>query len=159
MDAKQARDAARQALVGMRAGRNPNEERRKARARGITLRGALDLHLAAKPLSTRTKDDYRYNCEQYLAEWMDKPLAELGADRAGVRERHRRIVDQIGHREPATPPALCPFGGVGRGTVALDHRADRDAEQVPTAGRVLHPYSAGSNLAHPGSDTMRACRT
>src|SRR5690606_26500993 len=36
MDAKQARDAARQTLVGMRAGTNPNEERRRARARGIT---------------------------------------------------------------------------------------------------------------------------
>ena len=47
MDAKQARDAARKTLVDMRGGANPNEERRKARARGITLRDALDLHLAA----------------------------------------------------------------------------------------------------------------
>ena len=96
MDAKQARDAARQTLVGMRGGVNPNEERRRARARGITLREALDLHLAAKPLSERTKEDYRYNCEQYLADWLDKPLAELGADRAGVRERHRKITEKHG---------------------------------------------------------------
>lgn len=96
MDAKQARDAARKTLVDMRGGANPNEERRKARARGITLRGALDLHLAAKPLSQRTKDDYRYNCEQYLADWLDKPLAELGADRAAVRERHRKITEKHG---------------------------------------------------------------
>ncbi|EMM8314765.1 integrase family protein [Pseudomonas aeruginosa] len=96
MDAKQARDAARKTLVEMRGGANPNEERRKARARGITLRGALDLHLAAKPLSQRTKDDYRYNCEQYLADWLDKPLAELGADRAAVRERHRKITEKHG---------------------------------------------------------------
>lgn len=71
MDAKQARDAARQTLVGMRGGVNPNGDRRRARARGITLREALDLHLAAKPLSPRTKDDYRYNCEQYLSDWLD----------------------------------------------------------------------------------------
>ena len=96
MDAKQARDAARKTLVDMRGGANPNEERRKARARGITLRDALDLHLAAKPLSPRTKEDYRYNCEQYLADWLDKPLAELGADRAGVRERHRKITEKHG---------------------------------------------------------------
>lgn len=96
MDAKQARDAARKTLVGMRAGTNPNEERRKARARGITLREALNLHLAAKPLSPRTKSDYLYNCEQYLNDWLDRPLAELGTDRAGVRERHRRITDKHG---------------------------------------------------------------
>lgn len=96
MDAKQARDAARKTLVDMRGGANPNEERRKARARGITLRDALDLHLAAKPLSPRTKEDYRYNCEQYLADWLDKPLAELGADRAAVRERHRKITEKHG---------------------------------------------------------------
>lgn len=96
MDAKQARDAARKTLVDMRGGANPNDERRKARARGITLRDALDLHLAAKPLSPRTKEDYRYNCEQYLADWLDKPLAELGADRAGVRERHRKITEKHG---------------------------------------------------------------
>jgi len=36
MDAKQARDAARKTLVDMRGGANPNEERRKARARGAS---------------------------------------------------------------------------------------------------------------------------
>ncbi|WAT15915.1 integrase arm-type DNA-binding domain-containing protein [Xanthomonas fragariae] len=45
MDAKQAQDATRRTLVGMRGGLNPNEERRRARVRGITLREALDLHL------------------------------------------------------------------------------------------------------------------
>lgn len=96
LDAKQARDLARSVLVGMRGGTNPNEERRKARARGITLRQALDLHLAAKPLSARTKDDYRYNCEQYLADWLDRTLDELGSDRSAVRERHRKITEKHG---------------------------------------------------------------
>ena len=96
MDAKQARDVARKTLVGMRAGTNPNEERRKARARGLTLRDALDLHLASKPMSPRSEQGYRYNCEQYLSDWIDRPLAELGSDRAGVRERHRRITEKHG---------------------------------------------------------------
>ena len=96
IDAKQARDAARQALVGMRAGTNPNEERRKAKARGITLRQALELHLRAKPLSPRTEEDYRYYCDQYLPDWIDKPLAEIGSDRALVRERHVRITTKHG---------------------------------------------------------------
>jgi integrase len=110
MDAKQARDAARQTLVGMRGGTNPNEERRRARARGITLREALDLHLAAKPLSPRTKDDYRYNCAQYLSDWLDRPLAELGADRSGVRDRHRRITER--HGAPSADNAFRIFRAV-----------------------------------------------
>ncbi|HEL4163764.1 TPA: tyrosine-type recombinase/integrase [Stenotrophomonas maltophilia] len=110
MDAKQARDAARQTLVGMRGGTNPNEERRRARARGITLGEALDLHLAAKPLSPRTKDDYRYNCEQYLSDWLDRPLAELGADRSGVRDRHRRITER--HGAPSADNAFRIFRAV-----------------------------------------------
>lgn len=96
IDAKGARDAARRTLVSMRSGVNPNEERRKARAQGITLRKALELHLAAKQLSTRTKEDYVYYSEQYLSDWLDRPLASLGADRGAVRERHVRITQKHG---------------------------------------------------------------
>lgn len=96
MDAKQARDTARKTLVDMRSGSNPNEERRKARARGITLSEALELHLAARPLSPRTVEDYRYYCGHYLSDWLDRPLAEIGSDRAGVRERHVRITEKHG---------------------------------------------------------------
>lgn len=96
MDAKQARDAARHTLVGMRGGTNPNAERRKAKARGITLREALELHLAAKQLAERTKDGYRYNLEQYVEDWLDRTLDDLGSDRSAVRERHRRITDRHG---------------------------------------------------------------
>lgn len=165
MDAKQARDAARKTLVEMRGGANPNEERRKAKARGITLRDALDLHLAAKPLSTRTKDDYRYNCEQYLAEWMDKPLAELGADRAGVRERHRRITEKHGapsadnvfrifravynrglreHPElPANPTANVDYHGLRR------RKVDSNADKLKAWGKAvldLHPVRRDLHL-------------
>lgn len=48
LTAREAREAARQRLASMRAGTNRNEERRRARARGITLRQALELHLGAK---------------------------------------------------------------------------------------------------------------
>ncbi len=96
MDAKQARDAARQTLVGMRGGTNPNEERRRARARGITLREGLDLHLNSRRLADKTRSGYEYHVTYYLKDWLDRPLAEIGADRQGVRERHRRITERSG---------------------------------------------------------------
>jgi integrase len=165
LDAKQARDLARQTLVGMRSGTNPNEERRKARAKGLTLREALDLHLAAKPLSQRTKEDYRYNCEQYLEDWMDKALAELGADRAAVRERHVRITEKHGapsadnvfrifravynrglreHPElPANPTANVDYHGLRR------RKVDADADRLRAWGRAvlqLHPIRRDLHL-------------
>lgn len=165
MDAKQARDLARKTLVEMRGGANPNEERRKAKARGITLRDALDLHLAAKPLSPRTKDDYRYCCDQYLPDWLDKALAEIGTDRAGVRERHRRITERHGastadtvfrifravynrglreHPElPANPTANVDYHGLRR------RKVDSNADKLRAWGKAvlaLHPVRRDLHL-------------
>ena len=165
MDAKQARDVARKTLVGMRAGTNPNEERRKARARGLTLRDALDLHLASKPMSPRSEQGYRYNCEQYLSDWIDRPLAELGSDRAGVRERHRRITEKHGattadsvyrvlravynrglreHPDlPANPTANVDYHGLKRRKVEVD------AERLKAWGKAvleLHPIRRDLHL-------------
>ncbi len=165
MDAKQARDAARKTLVEMRGGANPNEERRKAKARGITLRDALDLHLAAKPLSLRTKEDYRYCCDQYLPDWLDRALAELGTDRAGVRERHRRITEKHGastadtvfrifravynrglreHPElPANPTANVDYHGLRR------RKVDSNADKLKAWGKAvldLHPVRRDLHL-------------
>ena len=60
-------------------------------ARGITLREALELHLRAKPHAERTETDYRDVTARYLADWLDRPLREIGEDRRGVRERHERV--------------------------------------------------------------------
>ena len=96
ISAKDARVLAAKTLVSMKAGVNPSEEKRKARAKGITLRQALELHLASKPLSAKTVEGYRYVIENYLSDWLDKTLAEIGADRVGVRERHQRITKKNG---------------------------------------------------------------
>lgn len=154
MDAKQARDAARKMLVDMRSGANPNEERRKARARGITLRQALDLHLAAKALSPRTVEDYRHCCDQYLSDWLDKPLAELGVDRSAVRERHRRITEKHG--------PTCAAGARRGFRRARGHQQSRlrccsDGSASPCRGVPCFRYGAGSvrSLRGPGTQRRR----
>lgn len=96
MSARDARDIARKTLVEMRQGLNPNQERRAAMARGQTLRDALAEHLASRSLSPRTREDYEYLTSQYLPDWLDKPLAEIGADRKSVKDRHARITAKHG---------------------------------------------------------------
>jgi hypothetical protein len=59
LNAREAREAARQRLANMKAGNDPNEDKRRARARGLTLRQALELHIAAKdrsPVTVRATD-------------------------------------------------------------------------------------------------------
>src|ERR1700730_18530679 len=80
----------------MRSGTNPNEEKRRARARGITLRQALDLHLGAKERSAKTEEGYRYQAEQYLSDWLATPLCQVGGGRTGGREGGRRSTARHG---------------------------------------------------------------
>ncbi|QDD90363.1 tyrosine-type recombinase/integrase [Pseudomonas oryzihabitans] len=123
LDAKAARDLARKTLVSMRGGANPNEERRKARARGVTLGETLELHLSARALSAQTLKQYRYNCEQYLGDWMDRPLAELGADRAAIRERHAQMTARHG---------IATADGVMRVLRAVYNRGLREHPDLPS---------------------------
>lgn len=151
--AKDARALAAKTLVSMKAGVNPSEERRKARAKGITLRQALELHLASKPLSAKTVEGYRYVVETYLSDWLDKTLAEIGADRVGVRERHQRITKKNGKatadatfrtfravygrglREhpdlPSNPTANVDFHGVKK------RKVDADADKLKAWGKAV----------------------
>lgn len=94
LSAKAARELAAKTLVSMRSGVNPIHERRNARARGITLREAVELHLAARERTPRTVESYKYQVEQYLSGWHDRPLADL--TRAEVREKHRKLTEASG---------------------------------------------------------------
>ncbi len=173
LDAKQARDLARKTFVSMRAGTNPYEERRQARARGITLSEALELHLGARRLSPETVSDYRYLCDQYLEDWKDRPLADLGADRRGVLERHVRFIERHGKttadyvlrvlravynralREhpdlPANPTANCDFHGPRRRPTIL---AEPGALQRWAAG--VAAWRTRTDGTSRGSSSCRA---
>ena len=153
MTAKEARAVAAKTLVSMKAGTNPSDERRKAKAKGITLRQALELHLASKPLSPKTVEGYRYVIENYLSDWLDRTLAEIGNDRVGVRERHQRITKKSGkasadgtfrtfravygrglreHPElPANPTANVDFHGVQK------RKVDANDDRLKAWGRAV----------------------
>lgn len=85
---KQASDAARELLMQMGKGINPNREKKKPGA--VTYGDALDAHMKSnKKRSQRTLDDYRYLSDQYLSNWLPRPLSEI--TRAECRERHKKI--------------------------------------------------------------------
>lgn len=92
----QARKEAQQILAKMARGINPVEERRAARAQGITLNEAWELYkqtLKAKKSSPKTLTRYTQAVETYLTRWLDKPLASLS--REDVRTRHQSIAKEV----------------------------------------------------------------
>jgi integrase len=93
---EQARREAQQLLAKMGRGISPVEEKRAAKARGVTLREALNAYeetLKAKRRSPKTIHGYRYAIETYLKDWLARPLAEIS--RADVRAKHKKICADV----------------------------------------------------------------
>jgi len=112
---EQGRVRAKEALVEMGKGHDPNERKRNERAKQITLREAVtNYREARKNLSEKTGAEYSRLFDQYLLDWMNKPLADITPDR--VAKRHTRIADQI----KAQPHSKTTGGSSANGTfVAL----------------------------------------
>lgn len=92
----QARRKAQQLLAQMANGVDPTDEKRKARARGFTLKEALELceqTLKTKKRSERTIDGYKYAITTYLKDWLDRPLAEITRDE--MQRRHQKIAADV----------------------------------------------------------------
>lgn len=92
----EARRRAAEILAAMRRGEDPREAERAKRARSTTLDQALDLQLEGRGLSPRTEEGYRYAIEHYLSDWRRRTVEQIGRDRIGVRERHRRLAQEHG---------------------------------------------------------------
>lgn len=149
LTAKAARELAAKTLVSMRSGVNPSQERRKAKVRGITLREAVDLHLAARERTPRTTESYKYQVDQYLSDWLDRPLAEL--TRAEVRDRHRKLSERSG---PTTADYTM------RVLRAVYNRALRQHPELPsnpTANVDFHGVKRREVLAEPQGLTAWGC--
>jgi integrase len=86
----QAKAEAGDAIALMRKGINPNEQRRAAQGRSLTLQEAADLYLGGnKKKAEKTLKWFNDAMRLHLKDWLNKPLAEI--DRKAVKTRHRRI--------------------------------------------------------------------
>jgi len=119
--ADEARKVAKEALVEIGKGINPNERKRIATMRGITLRGAAELHLAApKARSKVTIEGYNNYLKRYLHVWLDKELRAI--DRKMANELHRKIGKEHGK---------VVANGAMRAFRAFWNRAMREDETLP----------------------------
>jgi len=85
-----ARRKAGSILAGLREGRDPKAERKRAAARDRDLRQWLDLYLTArKDLRERSVAEYRRGVTLHLESWLNRPMREITPDM--VEERHAAI--------------------------------------------------------------------
>lgn len=86
----QAKREAEEAIGLMRRGINPNEQKRAAQGRSITLQEAADLYLQSnKPRAAKSIKGFRDAMRLHLKDWLATPLAEI--TRKMIYDRHRRI--------------------------------------------------------------------
>jgi integrase len=92
---EEARRKAGALLAGLRDGKDPKTERRKAAARDRTLRQWLDSYLTArKDLRERSVDEYRRSVTRHLKSWLDRPMRELTAEM--IEAKHGAIGNSAG---------------------------------------------------------------
>jgi len=85
-----ARRKAGSLLAGLREGRDPKAERRKAASASRTLRAGLELYLKSnKELRQRSIEEYRRSVSRHLEAWLDRSLRELTRDM--IEEKYAAI--------------------------------------------------------------------
>lgn len=88
-----ARERAREVLVDMNKGINPNIQKAQENARGTTLEKALEEYFESKPkLRMGTKKTYECLLNEWLSDWMKKPLKMI--DKKDIAKRHLMIADK-----------------------------------------------------------------
>jgi integrase len=120
----QARKKAKELLVIMANGENPNKIKRIERSKTITLGEAAELYLNSPKMllerSPRTSQGYSQALNCYLKNWLNKPLTEIS--RKMVRERHLKIGNECGHYAA---------NGTMRAFRAFWNRAMKEYEYLP----------------------------
>jgi len=96
MSIEQARNSARKKLLSISDGVDPNARKKADIARLVTLRECLNEYIKSRTaLKESTAKDYRSSLENYLSDWLDKPLLNITRD--NVECKHK----EIGEKSPS----------------------------------------------------------
>lgn len=86
--ADQARKEAMRLMLLMSQGLDPRLEQKILKAKSLTLNDLAEEFLKIRPLKERTRNDYRYNLQRYLADWLDKPVTDISEEKFMERYFH-----------------------------------------------------------------------
>lgn len=92
-----ARKRARELIVQMDQGIDPNQVKREQAAKGVTLSQAVEMHLAAmraKRAAQRSMETIREEADRHLSDWLERPLSSISRNECA--QRHERITERSG---------------------------------------------------------------
>lgn len=147
--ANEARKEAREILVRMTKGENPNQTKRQQAAQGITLREALALkikEMEANNSSKKTIDGYKYNLEKYLPTWLDRSLMSITREQS--EKKHKKIAYDIEKGKHAKVITK-------KGTTYTKQRTPGSGRS--TANAVMRVFSACWNRAAKLNENLPIC--
>ena len=138
-----ARAQAAEFVQAMRRGVDPKAAKRQA----LTLTEALDAYCAAGAhrLRPRTVAHYRDTVARHLADWADRPLAEI--TRAMVEARHKKIAQKVEAAQRAA---------AARDAARHEARAKRVAKSWPEAAAAHRAKAAAAAARTPASGEVVA---
>ena len=114
---REARTRAKALMSTIQSGIDPTEGPAET---GITLKGALDAHLAEKSHRPRTAESYKYHVDHYLKPWRNRAIADIS--RQMVRDLYAELKRKSGDTTAA---------GVMRTLRAVVNTARRIDESLP----------------------------
>ena len=122
MKVSQARQAAKQALVEIASGINPNKAKAEKRAQGVTLTDAIEQVLAEKSsvLKKSTVGDYRKVLLKHLSDWGNRPFGRITTQ--DITKRCAQIREGIRKRSRVTKATTNPTGAMLRKLCAISQR-------------------------------------
>jgi integrase len=111
----------------------------------LTLGVAIEQYLGARQLASKTITIARYNAGRYLADWKDRSLAEIGADRKGIRELQQRLTEK--HRAATSNQVMRLLSAVYR----WSRDVDEDLPEWPRKAAEIHNIKA-RDWAYPPAE-------
>lgn len=93
----EARRKARELIVEMDQGTDPNQRAREEAAKGLTLADAIEMHISAmqaKQCTERSMETIRDEIGRHMPDWLNRPLASI--KRNECAQRHERITRRSG---------------------------------------------------------------
>ncbi|MBT4079883.1 MAG: integrase family protein [Gammaproteobacteria bacterium] len=140
----EARVKAAEILTEINRGADPNEEKRKARARSLTLQESLDDYIKDHELKPVTERDYRQKMKWGFSDWLGKPASDITDNM--VLARHKKLTKK---GKTATNGAFRPLRAVlnyAITTKAISH----NPVAVLSAGRLWHKERRRNDLIESG---------
>lgn len=140
MSVDDARTAATDVLAIICKGTDPNEEKRRVRAKTQTLQQLMDLYISDHALKQVTENDYRQKMNWGFSDWMSKPASRI--TESMILARHKKLSTK---GKTATNGAFRPLRAILN--YAVHHKAiTNNPVSVLSAARLWHKSNRRNDL-------------